>query len=318
MPNPDVSVVVPLFNEEENINALYDELTKVIKALGKTYEIILVDDGSTDDSYNLLKKISKKDKNVKVIKFRKNFGQTAALSAGFDNANGEAIISMDGDLQSNPNDIPDLLMKLDEGYDVVTGWRYERKDSLSKKLISKMANWFRKRLLNETIHDSGCTLRAYRSHAIKGLKLYGEMHRYIPTLLGLKGYKIYEIKVQHRERLYGTTRYKSSRVIKGFLDLMYVKFWADYSTRPIHLFGSLGLIQFLFSLLILVEQIIKALLIGKLILGPLLLLSVVFLITGTLFILFGFLTEIQIRTYYEKIGEKPYEIEIVSTAKETD
>jgi len=311
MPSIDVSVVIPLFNEGENVNILHRELENVFKDMDSTYEIIFVDDGSTDKTFENLKSIRKEHERVKIVKFRRNFGQTAALSAGFDEAKGRVIISMDGDLQNDPADIPKLLEKLEEDYSVVAGWRYERKDPVSKKIPSRIANWMREKLLGDELHDSGCTLRAYRKEALKNVRLYGEMHRYIPSFVRARGYKVGEVKVKHRVRVHGRTKYSSSRIAKGFLDLLYVKFWLDYSTRPLHVFGTLGLIQFLLSFLIFLEQVIKAVIIGGLWIGPLLMLSVLLLITGTLFILFGFLSEIQIRTYYEKIDEKPYEIEVI-------
>jgi glycosyltransferase involved in cell wall biosynthesis len=308
MTDPEISVVVPLYNEEENIIPLYEELGNVLKKLKKTHEIIFIDDGSTDGTYKILKKIHDGNKSVRAIRFRRNFGQTAALGAGFDTAQGDIVISMDGDLQNDPEDIPNLLEKLDEGYDVVAGWRHEREDPISKKIPSKIANWLRELLLKENIHDSGCTLRAYRKDALKNIKLYGEMHRYIPALLGLRGFKVAETKVKHRERIHGDTKYTSGRIIRGFLDLLYMKFWADYATRPLHMFGALGLLQYFLGIVILIEQIIKAIIIKGLWLGPLLILSVMLIITGTLFILFGFLFEVQIRTYFENSGESSYEV----------
>lgn len=307
----DISIVIPTYNEEENLEVLYEELKPVMESLNKSYEIIFIDDGSNDKTFKILKSIHAKDKAVKIIKFRKNFGQTAALSAGFENADGDVLISIDSDLQNDPADIPKLLEKLNRGYDLVTGWRHERRDPISKRISSKIANWLREKLIKENIHDSGCTLRAYKKEVVKDLKLYGEMHRYIPALVHAKGFRVDEIKVKHRERKHGKTKYGFTRIAKGFLDLLYIKFWLDYSTRPLHVFGSLGLFQYILSFLIFIEQIIKAVIVKKLELGPLLLLSVLLLITGTLFILFGFLSEIQIRIYYEKIGEKPYDIEVV-------
>jgi|TARA_B100001964_G_scaffold244642_1_gene327090 glycosyltransferase involved in cell wall biosynthesis len=311
MDETELSIVIPLFNERENIPILYKELNRILDDIGKTFEIIFVDDGGTDDTFEFLKSLSKKDKNVSVIKFRRNFGQTAALKAGFNKATAPIIISIDGDLQNDPADIPKLLKKLDEGYDLVSGWRHNRKDSMSKKIPSKISNWMREKLLGDGLHDSGCTLRVYRKETLENLQLYGEMHRYIASFVRARGYRVGETKVVHRERKFGTTKYSSSRMAKGFLDLLYVKFWSDYSTRPLHVFGSLGLLQIFSALLIFLEQMVKAVLIGGLWIGPLLLLSVLLLITGTLFILFGFLCEIQIRTYYEKIKEVPYEIEVI-------
>ncbi len=311
MPPPDISVVIPFFNEEDSVETLFKELKEVLDGLGRSYEIVCVDDGSTDGTFRKLRRLRERHPVVRVVKFRRNFGQTAALSAGFEVAEGRIVVSMDGDLQNDPRDIPRLVDKLAEGYDVVAGWRHERRDPASKKIPSRIANWLRRKLLGDDLHDSGCTLRAYKKEALKNLKLYGEMHRYIPAFLRARGYRIGEVKVKHRPRKFGSTKYTSSRLAKGFLDLLYVKFWSDYSTRPLHVFGSLGLIQYLFAVLIFIEQVIKAFIVGGLFIGPLLMLSVLLLITGTLFILFGFLSEIQIRTYYERVGEKPYEIEVI-------
>lgn len=304
----DISIIIPLYNEEKNILILHKGISDVMKSIKKSYEILFIDDGSEDRTGEFARGIISKDINSKLIELKRNFGQTAAFSAGFDNAAGKIIITMDGDLQNDPHDIPKLLRKIGEGYDVVSGWRYNRKDSLGKKLPSLFSNWLARKLTKAEIHDSGCSLKAYKAEAIKGVRIYGEMHRFIPALCFVKGYRIGEIKVNHHPRRFGKTKYGTRRLINGFLDLMYVTFWGNYSTKPLHLLGTLGIIQYILAVVIVVEQIIKAILIKKLTLGPLLLLSVLFLITGTLFIIFGFILEILIRTYYMKSDEKQYTI----------
>src|SRR5659263_130456 len=230
-----ISVVVPFYNEEENIEPLHAELSDVLKGLKREYMIIFVDDGSTDNTYNNMLKAREKDNNVRILKFRKNFGQTAALKAGFDHAEGNIAISMDGDLQNDPADIPKLIDKIEkEDYDVVCGWRADRKDTFSKKITSKFANVLRKLTTDSLIHDSGCTFRAYRNLCVKNLDLYGETHRYIPAMLSWKGYRIGEVKVKHHPRKYGKTKYGLQRLAKGFLDLIVISFWQKFSSRPIH------------------------------------------------------------------------------------
>lgn len=307
-----ISVVIPVYNEDKNLEILHTELMHILPTLDVQYEIIFIDDGSTDTSFTVLQKLFEKNKHVKVIKFRKNFGQTAALSTGFDNAKGEIVISMDADLQNDPNDIPKLLKKIDEGYDVVSGWRWKRKDNITKKIPSAISNFIARKLTGLTIHDSGCTLKAYRKEALKNVQLYGEMHRYIPAILNSYGYKIGETKVEHRQRKFGKTKYNATRLLKGFLDLIYIKFWSGYSTKPLHFFGLLGFFQYFIALIILLEQIAMMIFVWKtLLVGPLLLLSAILFITGTIFIMFGFLGEILVRTYYAGSKETPYTVEKV-------
>ncbi len=291
-----ISVVIPTYNEQDNIEPVYTELRRVLHS---DYELIFVDDGSKDNTLNNLLKLHEKDKRVKIIRFKRNFGQTAAMDVGLKQASGEIIITMDADLQNDPSDIPKLIAKLNEGYDVVSGWRYNRRDTLSKRLFSMAANFIRRRLVKDKIHDAGCTLKAFKHECVQELNLYGEMHRYITTILSLRGYSVGEIKVNHRQRIHGKTKYNFKRVFKGFFDLLFIKFWNDFSSRPLHFFGSLSLIQYALSFLIFVEQIIKAFIVGELNAGPLLILVVLLFITGSLTFLFGFLAEIMIRTYYK-------------------
>jgi glycosyltransferase involved in cell wall biosynthesis len=303
---PKVSVVIPLYNEEENIEALYSSLREVINSLSVEAEVIFIDDGSTDDTFHLLSKLKKSDDNMRVIRFTRNFGQTAAMSAGFDYARGEIIITMDGDLQNDPKDIPLLLEKLEEGYDIVSGWRVDRQDKLiSKTIPSKIANWLIGLITGVKLHDSGCSLKAYRSEVIKNLRLYGEMHRFIPALASSRGARIVEIKVNHRPRKYGSSKYGISKTIRVFLDLITIKFLLSFLTRPLQIFGLLGLafsgIGFLVCLYL---SILKLFFDQGLSDRPLLLLGILLLVLGVQFIGFGLVAEMQTRTYYE-VQNKP-------------
>ena len=297
----DYSVVIPVFNEEPNILPLYNELKPVMDKLGKNYEILFVDDGSTDRTYAAIKWVHNKDNQVRAIRFRKNFGQTAALSAGFDHAKGKVIITIDGDLQNSPKDIPRLLTKMEKGYDVVSGWRYNRKDPhLSKKIPSRLSNRLARKLTGLNLHDFGCTLKAYKRETVNDIELYGDMHRYVPALIAWQGYSVGEVKVDHRPRTRGKTKYGSGRFLRGFLDLINIRFWARYSTRPLHFFGWLGAISFILGFIIGMYKLILRFFYGvSLELGPLLIFAVMLIILGIQFIIFGFLGEIMIRSYYQ-------------------
>lgn len=309
----ELSVVIPVYNEEENVQILYNELDSVLRGLGKSYEIIFVDDGSTDTTINILKSINEKDKNVKIIRLRRNFGQTAALSAGFDFASGELIVTLDADLQNDPKDIPKLIDKLNEGYDVASGWRFERKDPWSKRILSRIANYLRKKMWGEVLHDSGCTLKAYRSYCLKNIILYGEMHRFIPTILRWKGYKIDEIKAAHRPRLHGKTKYNYKRVFRGFFDLLSATFLIKFFTKPLHFFGFIGLSLFLLGVIIGTLNIgYYLIIIGRVEgVGPVLLLAALLVLTGLQFLMFGLLGELHVRAYFEHCTQKGYVIEKV-------
>jgi glycosyltransferase involved in cell wall biosynthesis len=316
MDKPLLSVIVPMYNEEGNAQKLFDEiknsLLKMIKqgALGD-YEIIFVNDGSSDGTQNVLDQIRKKEKNkFHFIQFRKNFGQTPALKAGFSLARGDFIVTMDGDLQNDPADIPKLYEKLQEGFDVVSGWRFNRQDALGKKFSSRLMNALRKKMLKDDLHDYGCSLKIYKKECIKDLQLFGESHRYITAYLSIKGYKIGEIKVNHRPRFTGRTKYGFGRAINGVLDLFYLKFWSTFSDRPLHFFGRLGIYQWILAVLIGLEQIIKALILRELTFGPLLALGSMLVITGLLFIIFGFLSEMISRSYFK--NETVYSIKSAS------
>ncbi|MFH1770970.1 MAG: glycosyltransferase family 2 protein [archaeon] len=302
MSDIEISVVVPAYNEEENIFPMYKAVTEVLGPLGKPYEIIYVDDGSTDRTVEELKKVCAKDKHVKAVIFRKNFGQTAAMDAGFKQAQGRVIFPMDADLQNDPKDIPRLLKKLDEGYDVVSGWRKNRRDTFFKKFVSRGANLLRKLIINDKIHDSGCTLKAYKKKCFEGITLYGEMHRFIPAILEWKGYKVTELVVRHHSRKYGQTKYGMKRTIKGFLDMLVMKFWMQYSTRPIHLFGSSGLLMTFFGILIGAYLAFIKIFFGASIGNrPLLILSVLLMVLGVQLIMFGFLADILVKVYYRDV-----------------
>lgn len=306
----DVSVVIPTYNEEENVNILYSQISDILKKINKSYEIIFVDDGSKDKTFQKLSDLNKKDKNVKIIKFRKNFGQTAAMDAGFKAAKGDIIIAMDADLQNDPKDIPLLLNKIKEGYDVVSGWRKDRKDSFSKKIVSRCADLLRKIIFNDRIHDSGCTLKAYKKECFKDLNLYGEMHRFIPAILKWRGFKIGEVVVKHHARKFGKTKYGAKRTIKGFLDMIVVKFWMQYSARPMHIFGTVGLFTGLLGAIILVYLAVLRLAYNVSISNrPLLLLGILLIVLAAQFLIFGLLADILIKIYYRE--EPNYNIESI-------
>jgi glycosyltransferase involved in cell wall biosynthesis len=296
----EISIVLPTYNEEESVKPLYDKLNSTLKKLNKKYEIIFIDDGSSDNTYQNLLKLKKSDKNIKIIKFRSNFGQTAAMDAGFKAAKGKIIIAMDADLQNDPTDIPKLLNKIDQGFDVVSGWRYKRQDSFSKKIFSKLAHELRRIFTGEKIHDSGCSLKAYRKECFDNLDLYGEMHRYIPAILKWRGFKITEVKVNHKRRQYGKTKYNLSRVYHGFLDLILVVFWQKFSARPIHLFGGIGLLLNFFGILIgIYLSYLKIFFNESIANRPLLLLSIMSIIIGIQFIIFGILADMILKLYYK-------------------
>ncbi len=303
----DISIVLPIYNERRNIPILYKEIKAVLENLKKKHEIIFVNDGSRDGSGRVINNIREQDKSVRAIHFRRNFGQTAALDAGFKNSNGKVVIALDSDLQDDPKNIPRLLAKLEEGYDVVCSWRYNRRDKLLKKFISRGADFLRKVIFKDRIHDSGCTFKAYRRECLNDLNLYGEMHRFIPAILSTKGYRITEIKVNHRKRIYEKTKYNMKRTIKGLLDMVLIKFWMDFSTRPLHLFGGLGVLSgmagFLVGLYLTYVKIFQGQSIGN---RPLLILAVLMILIGLILLVFGILADILIKIYYK--DEKSYSI----------
>jgi len=307
----DISFVIPVHNEQDNVKPLFEEIKSIFNSLSqkyKSYEVIFIDDGSSDKTFESLIKI--KDSHVKLIKLRKNFGQSAALLAGFHNATGNIVITLDGDLQNDPKDIPKLLAKLEEGFDCVSGWRYKRKDSFSVKISSRLSNFLRHFLINDKINDSGCSLKAYRKECLSELELYGELHRYIVTLVSLKGFKIAEIKVNHRERIHGKTNYNLTKVIKGFMDLIGVWFWQKYSARPMHLFGFLGLVSGTMGLISGFYSIYLRIFKGTDLSNTFLPTVAVFLVMiGLQFFISGLLADMLIKNYLLNKEQKVYSIE---------
>ena len=310
---PSISVIIPVYNEGQNISSLYEKLASVLGRIAKDYEVIFVDDGSSDDTLTQLRSISQKDPQVRVLVFSRNFGQTAALSAGIDSSRGRIIIPMDGDLQNDPEDIAPLLQKFEEGYDVVSGWRKNRKDPFfSRRLPSVIANRVISVLGGVHLHDYGCTMKAYRRDILKNIRLYGEMHRFIPIYAHWIGARVAEIPVHHHSRKFGTSKYGISRVIKVILDLMVVKFLLSYSQKPIYVFGGLGILMIIGAILSGVYALYLKFFEGtSFILTPLPLLCVLLTVLGTLSILMGFLAEILTRTYYESQGKLTYQIKEV-------
>jgi len=301
---PQISVVVPVYNEELNVTELHQRLARV---LDESAEIIFVDDGSTDATAARLKEIAAADPAVRVVRFRRNFGQTAALSAGIDHARGRVIVPIDGDLQNDPNDIPRLLAKLDEGYDVVSGWRVNRKDSFHRRLPSVIANRIISWISGVRLHDYGCSLKAYRRSVLKDVRLYGEMHRFVPIYASWQGARVTEMAVTHHPRIRGKSNYGIERTLKVVLDLIVVKFLSSYATKPIYIFGGFGVLSFLMSLAAFVLMVyFKVTGQKSFIETPLPLVVVMFLLVGSLSMLLGLVAELTVRTYYESQGKRTY------------
>lgn len=294
----DLSIVIPAYNEASNVTELYGKIKQSMKKYSNSYEIIFIDDGSTDNTLDKLRRIKKKDKKVKIIVFRRNFGQTAAMDAGIKSSRSEIICTLDADLQNDPEDIPKMIKKLESGYDCISGWRIKRQDSFSKRNLSLLARLVRRTLTKDVVHDSGCTLKVYRRECFEDLNLYGEMHRFIPLLLSMKGFKIGELRVKHYPRNSGKTKYGFFRVVRGFLDLLLVKFWMDFSVRPIHLFGSIGILSGVGGLSIGIYLILQKFIYNLSIARPLLTLGVLLIIVGIQFFLFGILADLLIKIYY--------------------
>ena len=308
-----ISVVIPIYNEQENVTLLYDELTEVMKSMACSYEILFVDDGSTDSTLSILQSIQATDQRIVVVKFRRNFGQTAAMSAGFDYSSGDVIITMDGDLQNDPRDIPRFIQKIEDGFDVVTGWRHDRKDAfLNRRLPSIIANKIISWTTGVALHDYGCTLKAFRKEVIKNIHLYGEMHRFIPAIASGMGISFTEIKVNHRARQFGTSKYGISRTIRVVLDLITVKFLLSYATRPIQIFGLLGVISgtagFLIALIMTIQRQFFDIPLSD---RPMLLLAIVLIFVGIQFISIGLIGELQARTYHETQKKPVYYVKEV-------
>lgn len=305
-----ISVVTPVYNEAANIEAHYNELKKTLSQAGLVHEIIYVDDGSSDASLQILKEIARDNNNVKLISFRRNFGQTAAMSAGFDMSTGDVVIPIDADLQNDPKDIPRLLEKISEGYDVVSGWRKDRKDKfISRRLPSVIANAIISRMTNVHLHDYGCSLKAYRKEVVSHLNLYGELHRFVPALASLVGAKVVEIPVNHRSRMAGVSKYGIDRTLRVVLDLITVKFLLKYATRPMQLLGKWGVLSLLMAFFAASATIYMKFAEGfSMNRNPLLILTTLLVFVGIQFLGMGLLGELVTRTYYESQDKKVYNV----------
>jgi len=309
-------VIIPFINEEENLVQLNDELTRVLGKLNITSEVIYIDDGSTDSSYDTIKKEIEKSKVNKVsftlIRFIKNLGQTAAISAGIDNSGGKLISFLDADLQNDPNDIPRFLEKLDEGFDAVFGWRKDRKDATLRSLLSRLANLLINKIFDYPYHDVGCSARVVKKEFVTNLQLYGELHRVMPVLIYLKGAKVGEIVVSHRNRFKGKSKYGYKRIVKTMIDLITVKFLSSYGTRPAYIFGSFGFGSLIIGSLTLLASLYKKLFLGVYIHNdPFFMIAIFFGLLGVQFILMGLMAELQVRTYFESQKKPIYEIKDV-------
>ncbi|MFH1523291.1 MAG: glycosyltransferase family 2 protein [Patescibacteria group bacterium] len=305
-----LSIVIPIYNEEDSLKKLFKEIIEVVSRLAIEFEIIAVNDGSIDKSMAILEEEAGNNSNVKIIDFNRNFGQTAAMAAGFKYSNGDIIIPMDADMQNDPKDIPILLNKIQEGYDIVSGWRKKRQDNLiSRKIPSWAANYIISKITKVNLHDYGCTMKAYRKNVIKNIKLYGEMHRFIPALAVWQGAKITEVVTNHRPRRFGKTKYGIFRTFKVTLDLLTVKFLTKYSTRPMHFFGGVGIFSFILGLISFSFALyLRFSGYATLIQTPLPLLSVFFIIISLQFVLMGLLAEMIARDYFESQDKPTYNI----------
>ncbi len=310
MTKPYLSVVIPVHNEEENLPPLLEGLSKTLTALGKPFEVIIVDDGSTDGTLARLKELKSAYPWLKIVVLRRNFGQSAAFTAGIDHASGEIIVTMDGDLQNDPADIPLLLEKIEEGFDVVSGWRKDRKDPFwSRRLPSLLANALISRITKVKLHDYGCSLKAYRAEVIKGLIIYGELHRFIPALVNLSGARVTEVEVRHHPRRFGRSKYGLSRTYRVLLDLLLMFFFRKFATKPLHIFGLTGGVLFFLGFLI--EgylTYLKLFLHQKIGHRPLLILGVLLILAGINLLGTGLLAELLIRIYYESSGKRIYAV----------
>jgi len=316
---PELSVVIPVFNEAAALDGVFDELTAVLNGLGKTYEIIFVDDGSTDGTSDRLEKIAGKLANTEAVYLRRNFGQTAALMAGFDVSTGAIVITLDGDGQNDPADIPGLLAKLDQGFDVVSGWRKKRRDGFLRSFLSRVANRLISRISGVHLRDYGCTLKAYRRSVLEDVRLYGEMHRFIPIYTSWQGARVTEIPVNHRRREAGQSKYGLGRTWKVVLDLMLVMFLERAATQPMHLFGGIGLLALLAATLIATYTVWIKIANGVAFVStPLPLLVVLLTVLGIMSLLIGLVAEMILRTYYESQDKKPYAIKQSSKSPTDD
>jgi glycosyltransferase involved in cell wall biosynthesis len=302
---PDLSIIVPLYNEEGNARELHKKIVEACQALGKSFEIVFIDDGSTDKTNEICRSLSP----LKLITFRKNFGQTAGFDAGIKNSSGKVVITMDGDLQNDPADIGKLLEKMNEGYDVVSGWRKSRKDTFMKRFFSRTANVLRKILIDDGIHDSGCSLKAYKRECFEDVDLFGEMHRFIPAVLKIQGFRIGEVIVSHHPRKHGVTKYNWRRGVKGFVDMISVWFWKKYANRPLHLFGAGGLIVFVSGMILGVGLAVARIFFDFKLAERIWPLIAVFLVLmGVQLFVFGLLADISVKSYYKTQKRMNYRI----------
>ncbi len=314
-----LSIVIPIHNEEHSILPLYDRLTAVLIGLRRQYEILFIDDSSTDKSFELLANLVQTDPRLKVVRLRRNFGQTAALSAGFHEARGKVVIAMDGDLQHAPEDIPALLAKIDEGYDIASGWRKERIDNpITRKIPSRIANWMMSKASGLDLRDFGTTFKAYRAEVLKDVHLYGELHRFIPALASIYGARVAEVPIQNTPRLSGDSHYGLSRTFRVLFDILTIRFLLKYFTRPMHFFGTLGLIGTSIGGGILGYCAIYKIFWDRDILqehGPLMIMGSLLLLTGLMMFSTGLIGELMIRTYFESQGRRIYAVRDVLTQK---
>ncbi|MFC6856792.1 glycosyltransferase family 2 protein [Marivibrio halodurans] len=309
----EISVLVPFYNEDQNIKPLYDELVEVLEGDGRAFELVFVNDGSSDGTRAVLDDLAAADTRVVVIHFVRNFGQTAAMSAAIDHASGELLVGLDGDRQNDPKDIPTMLAKLDEGFDVVSGWRRDRKDTmLSRKLPSQAANWLISHVSGVSLHDYGCSLKVYRRRYIKDVRLYGEMHRFIPIYTKWMGGRVTEMAVNHRARVAGKSKYGLKRIFKVVLDLLLVSFLDRYLTKPIHFFGGAGLISIALAFLSGGYSVFLKLFEGvSFIATPLPLMTAMLFMIGVILVLMGILAEVIVRTYFEGQGKTTYMVDVL-------
>lgn len=311
---PKYSIVVPFHNEEENVTVLYDRVKHVMEYVGASFELVFVDDGSRDRTYRLLEEIAAVDSRVLVVKLRRNFGQTSALAAGFDHSSGEYVVAMDGDLQHNPDEIPGFLEKLEEGYDVVSGWRSERADGVMRTFPSSVANWMMARLSGVDIHDFGTTFKAYRREVISNIPLYGEMHRFIPALASWYGASICEIPITNPARVSGKSHYGIGRTFRVLFDLLTIRFLLKYMTRPLHFFGSVGALGMLSGGGLAIWLLVHKLLSGHDVAGehaPLFIIAAVLILAGIQMIGVGLLGELQVRHFFMQSQQTPYTVDRV-------
>ena len=314
-----LSIVIPIHNEEPSILPLYDRLTAVLETLARPYEMIFVDDASSDRSFELLSNLVEVDVRLKVIRLRRNFGQTAALAAGFDEAQGDIIISLDGDLQHDPEDIPALLTKIDQGYDIASGWRKNRVDNaITRRLPSRMANWLMSKASGVNLRDFGTTFKAYRAEVLKEINLYGELHRFIPALASFYGAKIAEVPIRNTPRPHGGSHYGLGRTLRVLFDILTIRFLLNYFTRPMHFFGKLGLLGTIAGSAILAYLVVFKAMGGEIMVqhGPLMMAGVLLLLAGLMMFCTGLLGEVMIRVYFESQGRRIYAVREIRGRRE--